>query len=367
MSDSDRDFIDWDLITRYLGGMAAPPERAQVEQWLAESPDHWSLLNAMREVGKDADDIAIAPAEWKATVLDVLRRREVVPEPVTDAEPQQVGAARSRTSSAVRFAVLGRRRSFVGIAAGFALVVAGGAAAGWLALHRPPRAAAGAEHPAFSIISTAPGQRLSLRLSDGTLVSLAPGSTLRTPADYGRRDRAVELQGEAAFTVTHDSTRPFAVRTPRAVATDLGTRFVVRAYADDPATDIVVAEGRVAVRQAMTTGRPLPADSLILGWRERARVAGDGHLEFTRGIALDDYFAWTEGKLIFEGTPLREAARRLGRWYDIDVRLEPGTIGDRRLFAAVENEPATDVLRTIATSLDLRLSRAGRVFTLTAN
>jgi ferric-dicitrate binding protein FerR (iron transport regulator) len=61
------------------------------------------------------------------------------------------------------------------------------------------------------------------------------------------RGRTLELEGEAVFTVAHESTRPFAVRTSRAVATDLGTCFVVRAYLDDPNTDVVVAEGQVAV------------------------------------------------------------------------------------------------------------------------
>jgi ferric-dicitrate binding protein FerR (iron transport regulator) len=111
------------------------------------------------------------------------------------------------------------------------------------------------------------GHRPSLRLSDGTLVSLAPGTTLRTPSNYGTRDRIVEPEGEAVFTVTHDVSRPFAMRAPRVVATDLGTRFAVRAFAGDSTTDVVVAEGVVAVRPAHAVVPAQVADSVILKGR----------------------------------------------------------------------------------------------------
>jgi ferric-dicitrate binding protein FerR (iron transport regulator) len=181
----------------------------------------------------------------------------------------------------------------------------------------------------------------------------------------------VELEGEAVFTVTHDSIRPFAVRTARAVAVDLGTRFVVRAFRDDRNTDIVVAEGRVAVTTDGAAGeqaeRQAGADSLVIGRGERVRVRESGGVELTRNVPLEDYLGWTDGRLVFRGVPLRDAARQLARWYDIEVRLEPDAIGSRRIEAAADNEPAIDVLRSIAASLNLRLSRAGRVYTLGAN
>jgi transmembrane sensor len=341
--------IDWDLLSRHLAGTDTPSERQWIERMAPTQPDLVDAIAAAREIADDGD-ASVLDEEVRAR-LEILKRDAC----------ETVLQARVRP----RFSLTEHRRSRLAIAAALTLVAGTGAA--WLALHSPNRSAR-VESTTYSLVTTALGQRLSLRLSDSTLVLLAPGSTLRTRAEYGRTDREIELEGEALFTVTHDSTKPFTVRTPRAVAVDLGTRFVVRAYADDPVTDIVVADGQVAVQANDSTSSATPRDSLILSRGERARVADDRQVLLSRRVALDDYLDWTEGRLHFRGTPLRDAARRLERWYDIDIVMMPASLGERPIVATVnEDEPATDVLATIAASLDAKLSRAGRVFTLAGN
>jgi len=187
---------------------------------------------------------------------------------------------------------------------------------------------------------------------------LAPGSVLRRPSTYGERGRAVQLEGEAYFAVTHDAARPFAVHTARAVARDLGTRFVVRAYGDEPATDVVVAEGSVAV------AHPSSRDSVILGARERATVTAGGRVVRTSGVGLPAYLDWTEGRLVFDRTPLRDVARRLERWYGIEIRLADSALGNRRLTATLESEQPAGAVDLVATALRLSLSRSGSAYVL---
>jgi transmembrane sensor len=340
--------IDWDLLTRYHAGTCTASERQWVERLRVAHPDVGDVLAGIRDVAGDGD-ATLPPEELRARLAAVKGATPELPAP----------------SPAPRFTTASTRRPIARLAAAAVLALAAGTGA-WLVLRHPTPSVESAR-PAYSVVATAPGQRLSLRLSDGTTVMLAPGSTLRTPTTYGSYDRAVELEGEGVFTVAHDSSRPFAVHTTHAVATDLGTRFLVRAYGDDDGTEIVVAEGEVAVRRAPAPGTAPPPDSVILSRAERARVAADGQVDHARGVALDDYFGWTEGRLVFRDVPLRDVTRQLGRWYGIDLRLEPETIGLRLLRATVVDESATDALQMIAASLDLRLSRAGRVFTLSAN
>src|SRR5205823_9940716 len=99
---------------------------------------------------------------------------------------------------------------------------------------------------------------------DGTQVTLAPQSRLRYPADYGAARRELYLDGEAYFQVTPDSQRPLRVHTAASVTEDLGTAFAIRAYADQVATEVVVAQGRVALGRADTT-TPSRAPALVLG------------------------------------------------------------------------------------------------------
>lgn len=340
--------LDWDLLTLYLAGDCTPAEREWLERHAAVDGDVSRAVAAARRVAADSNSPAAGELEERLAAVKRDAR-------LLTAEPIARSTARLR--------ILQKPRIPLAAAAAFALLLLGGGAAAWLASRRvtPP---VPAPQPAYTVISTGMGQRLAIRLPDSTGVTLAPATRLRFAADFGRRDRVVDLDGEAVFTVTHDTLRPFAVRTTRALATDLGTRFAIRAYPEDSRTDVVVAEGRVAVRPVGDSVPAAPADSLLLSRGERARISSGGKIAFARGVALDEYFGWTEGRLVFRDAPLAEVAARLERWYDIEVRLSPAAIGNRRLRASVGNEQATEVLQTIAVSLGLRLSRAGRVFTL---
>jgi len=62
--------------------------------------------------------------------------------------------------------------------------------------------------------------------------------------------------------------------------------------------------------------------------------------------------------------PLRDAVVQLGRWYDLDIRLDDSATGQRRLNASFKDESAVEALRLIAASLDLQVYQRGKVVTL---
>jgi transmembrane sensor len=346
--------VDWDILTRDLAHASEPGERELVDRWLEESPTHRQTLDALRTAAALADETA-AP-EREAAILASLRREWSAAAPA--AEPVRPKARPLLLMSAQGSPP--RWLAAVKIAAAAALLVGGGLLAGRVI----PWASESMGAPAQAVpiaVSTARGERRVLRLSDGTVVTLAPASTLRWSPSYGARDRAVELDGEAVFTVTHDAARPFAVRTPHALARDLGTRFAVRAYPGDTVTDVTVAEGVVAV-----ANQAPGSAGVVLQRGDRARVRSAGTVELSRDVPLDDSFAWTAGRLVLRDVPLREAAVQLGRWYDIEVRYDSEAIGARRLSASFEDEPGPEAVRVVAAILNLRVSQADHVYTLQA-
>jgi transmembrane sensor len=332
--------IDLELLVRYLAGDATPPEVQAVERWLEADSQHAETLSALREV------LGAGP--------------QLVPQPDTDAGWRALESRLTLSAPPVtlvrEWPLASRGRAWrPAVAAALAFVVAGSAGAWWYISSRHKAQTVEASAP---VVSTPRGQRLSLRLSDGTLVTLAPGSTLRLSSTYGAGDRRVRLDGEAAFTVTHDTTRPFVVATAQAEMRDLGTRFVVRAYADERAEHVAVAEGRVAVR----AGRA--GEALVLERSDVARVSREGEVKRVPGAVLESYFAWTQGRLVFRDTSLRDAAAQLGRWYDIDIRFGASGLESLPLTASFADQPADEALRLVAAILDLELSQAGRVYTL---
>lgn len=324
--------IDWELLDRYLARECSAEERAWVERWMAETRSN------RRRVELLADAAAATPARPRSEVWDSIKRQLDVPRRVISLGSQPVRSSLPKVAIAL-------------------LVVAGGALAGRAVLSSRPEAAVPV--PAMRVVTTPPGQRASFRLQDGTSVMLGVASTLRHPVEFGGGRREVELEGEAYFEVVHDENRAFAVRAGDIVAEDLGTQFVVRAYCDDRHVRVVVREGKVALRAASAQDSSAP-HLLLPGQIGRLERNGTPVAEPADTSA---YFAWTEGRLVFDDVALRDALPQLTRWYDLEFRLADSALGRVPLTATFKNQPTEDVLALLAASLGMHQVRSGRTVT----
>lgn len=79
-------------------------------------------------------------------------------------------------------------------------------------------------------ITVPAGQRAQITLADGTRVWLNAQSTLTYASNFGRKERNVELDGEAYFEVTKNKKLPFYVHTEMNKVRVVGTCFNVCAY-----------------------------------------------------------------------------------------------------------------------------------------
>ncbi len=316
------------LLDRYLAGEASAAEAEAVRRWLVDDPEHRLLLEDLRLIKRVVADRAPesgADAAWAKAVKTL----EVAPQP--------------RVS----------RRVLVGALAAAALVIALIGVGG--VLRRTPQ---------WREYATTAAQRLVVRLQDGTQVTIAPMSRVRYTTDYGTARRDLYLDGEAYFQVAPDSQRPLRVHTAASLTEDLGTAFVVQAYADQVATEVVVAEGRVALSRADTTAVP-HSPALVLEARDLGRLEPRGVAAVRRAVDVGRYLAWTKGVLAFDGTPLGDVVRTLGRWYNVEIRLADSAIATRRLTATFQNESIDQVLKRIGLTVGLRVERAeGSVFLL---
>ncbi len=292
------------LLDRYLAGETSTRDAEAVREWLTEDPEHARLLDDLR-----------------------LIKRAV-------AEPAPHSSADAAWAKAV-IALIGTRGVLL-------------------------------RTPQWREYATAAAQRMVIRLQDGTQVTIAPKSRVRYAADYGTTHRDLYLDGEAYFQVTPDSQRPLRVHTAGSLTEDLGTAFVVRAYADQIAIEVVVAEGRVALSRADTAAASRPP-ALVLEARDLGRLDASGVATRRRGVDVERQLAWTRGVLAFDGAPLGDVVRTLGRWYNVDIRLADSALAARRLTASFQNEPIDLVLHRIALTLGLRVERAGGAALLLRN
>jgi transmembrane sensor len=333
---------DWERIARYAAGQCSPDEAIETQRWIEADPARRALAAQLGTIWANAD---LTPTGWDSAAAWTALEARLDGMPRASALTRRI---RTTTLWPDRKPTVRWNLRLAAAAAAVALALGAGVA------YRQLRARA---EPSTSPVAlrdyvTPRGQRADFNLADGTHVLLGVASRLRVPADYGARDRQVYLEGEAYFEVRQDRARPFVVRTGGTVTQDIGTRFVVRAYSDDHAVQVVVAEGRVRLQ-----GTELARGQL-------GRVAGAGPVTVKTGVDLDRYLAWTEGRLVFDNTPLRDALPQLDRWYDLDFRLGDSSLASLPVTATFKNQPTDEVLDLLAQTLGLRQERRGRVVTL---
>src|SRR5437016_2547795 len=308
--------INLGALARYLDGAAVPEDRAAVEAWIGADP-------ARRAA------IATLQTAW-------------------DTDAQRLGAPYDVDAAWSRFETRYSRprrsgRWNIAIAAGI------GAGAAWWLDHD---ARSVAQAPAMREYATARGRRAILRLLDGTEITLNADSRLRAPVTFASRRRDVYLEGEAYFRVVHDAARPFVVHTAGGAIRDIGTAFGVRAYGDAARERVAVVEGAVA----------LAGTSLRAG--QVATLSRTGTIRVLRNARVTDEVAWTRGRLVFTNVPLEEAAERLGRWYDLDVRVIDPALARRPVTGSYGDEPVAQVLTLITAAVGARYEWQGRSVTI---
>ncbi len=165
------------------------------------------------------------------------------------------------------------------------------------------------------------GEQRTVALQDGTAVVLNARSRIRVRLSEKQRDIDL-LEGQAIFRVSHDAARPFIVHSGSTNVRAVGTQFDVYRKADG--TIVTVLEGTVAVRESGslqdpgTDARPsapgaLSRGSVLVSAGEQITVSP--HATTTpKPTDLDIATAWTQGKLVFNETPLGDVVAEFNRY-----------------------------------------------------
>lgn len=189
--------------------------------------------------------------------------------------------------------------------------------------------------------------RAQFSLPDGTTGWLNSNSSLRYNGAF-IHDRHVTLTGEAFFDVYHDKRQPFIVNADDVFLTVLGTRFNIASYKNENKVEVVLKEGELLFnnkeRDHSFTMKP---NDMV--------VYNKSHKSLSVGVVQPQkYLSWTEGKLVFRNDPIDVVARRLERWYNIDVELDGDFSDELRLRATFKDESLREVLELMQRSLNLK-------------
>ncbi len=215
--------------------------------------------------------------------------------------------------------------------------------------HRSQREAA-ATPPPVKEFRTAAGQRATIQLSDGSRVELGVTSVL-TVAPFTDSSRSVTLEGEAMFDVVHDERRPFRVHSSGTITEDLGTRFGIRAYREDPGVRVFVSSGVVAVHAVESQASPS-----VLRAGQLARLGPGGAVTIETNVDTARYLAWTSGRLVLRNEPLRNAVVEIGRWHDVKITIPDERVAALKITADMQLGSLEETLNAVTIPLELRYS-----------
>ncbi len=201
----------------------------------------------------------------------------------------------------------------------------------------------------------------TIRLPDGSEVTLNRYSTLTYPRRFRGDGRQVTLEGEARFDVARDTLHPFSVQAGAVSVQVLGTHFNIDAYPADRRVTTTLLEGRVAISAEGTGQR------LILAPGENA-VFDKRTLRLTQSASprAADEVLWTRGILYFDQAPLHEIARQLSNAYQREVRIDDDSLSQYRISATFRtDEQLPDILGLLQEAAGFTFHKEGDAYVIT--
>lgn len=199
-------------------------------------------------------------------------------------------------------------------------------------------------------------EMMTIALSDGSTVDLAPGSRLVVKNGFNEGHRNVALIGDGFFDVQPGPT-PFEVSTFDATTTVLGTSFGISAWPGslEASTDVVVATGRVQVKADESV--------VILSANEMATSTESTMHQVDASTQL----AWRLGGFSYQNELIGNVLDDVERRFDIrvnapsSIRLRPITIHRNEVGDAGE------FLGDIAATISVRYRKTANGFEMYLN
>lgn len=317
--------------------------RTAFDAWVRSSPEH---LRAYLEVAAIWDEGCSLDAQraFDVDALVALARGEDKVVQLADVREHSSSDSVSGRSAAT--AERPKKARYWSIAACMAFLAVTAGTFAWFQLY------------AAQTYATHVGEQRSIRLSDGSTVSLNSRSRVRVA--FNEAARIVELlEGQALFEVSKDPARPFVVRSADTRVRAIGTQFDVNRKSSG--TVVTVVEGTVSVlmdRNAFDPNRPASRSTqssedagagrgagiadlhaaIVLSAGEQIKMSAQAAPSPAR-VNVAAAIAWTQRHLVLESAALSEVAEEFNRYSNRRLVVEDSASSELRLSGVFVTDP----------------------------
>jgi len=219
---------------------------------------------------------------------------------------------------------------------------------------------------------------MEIVLKDGSIVELAPGSSLDYDDSFSATRRQVWLHGAAFFEIAKDKTRPFTVYAGSLATTALGTSFTVQAIGTENDVIVKLFTGIVVIT---------PADKTVTRWNKDIFLEPGQKLSFnpstllavvekiepisTTGTARTSQektptFNVAADGLNFSNTTLPEVMKALSEYYHVTINYDTPMLQAMHFSGKVlRTDSVSVILNVIAQMNNLVVTRQQNGFLIT--
>lgn len=279
------------LLLKVLTGTARAEEVEQVKIWLSASEENKQTYTRLRML-------------WQAGKISEYASAEAMNEALARFNNNVDDKQKPRRTRLPLYTLVKYAAIFTG-------VVMLGALAYWLV-------PSGRNQVMVEYSVPVGGEVKSVLLPDGSKVALNEGSTLKTPAEFKKRKRLVELEGEAFFEVARMPQSRFVVETTDLQVEVTGTSFNVNTFGDRMQT--VLVSGSVSLTDKK--------DRQVLAMKpgELAVYHSVSRKLEVSSVKTPLYTSWKDGLVMFDKATLNEILEKLEQVYYVQFEYNAAKV-----------------------------------------
>ena len=318
--------LDWEIISKYLSGEMTESELEVFEAEMAVNPCY---AEAIKASGKDlihadlylADEAFDSEDAWSNVKNRLTDKQESNPKlKIMKPSPFKI---------------------FMRVAASIIILFGIGLLAQTTYTHISPNK---------TFVCEAGEANKSIKLDDGSVITLNASSKLIYPRKFDKSERRVKLIGEAFFDIAKNPNKAFIINAKDAEVKVLGTSFNINAATNK--VEILVKTGKVQFSSINKPGNKLiliPGDFASLQESNLEKIESRD----------DNYLSWKTRQMIFKGTKLQEVAKVLNRTYQVQIHFQEAEFKDLALTTTFDHEPLDDILNYMCSPFSLTYEKKG--------
>ncbi len=205
----------------------------------------------------------------------------------------------------------------------------------------------------YKTYKTAYGEVKKFQLEDRSEIILNANSSLKVPRfDFGKENRQVFLQGEAAFSVVHTADdKRFIVNTPGNMNVEvLGTQFSV--YSRNNVNTVKLQTGLVKVNIHQDKKKEQiivkPGDVLSINYGNIKPI-------LKHHQPVQDFFAWKDHRFVFNNTPLTDVLQSIKETFGVDVIIEDKELQQKRIEGSFKARNVSELLNAFSQMYNIKI------------